>query len=139
LFAYLAVHGASSAWFRLKWIADFAGLLHGRAAGEIARLYLASQNLGAGRAAGQALLLADALFGTLTELPALRDQIARDRATRRLFRAALGLLSGEPREPTQRLGGTFVIHWTQLLLLPGAAYKISEVSRQAQRLVTRFS
>ena len=28
LFAYLAVHGASSAWFRLKWITDVAALLH---------------------------------------------------------------------------------------------------------------
>ena len=27
LFAYLTVHGASSAWFRLKWITDLAALL----------------------------------------------------------------------------------------------------------------
>ena len=39
LFAHLCVHGASSAWFRLKWIADLAALLHPMAPDEIARLY----------------------------------------------------------------------------------------------------
>jgi predicted Zn-dependent protease len=37
--------------------ADFAALLHRRSDDEIERLYAASQRLGAGRAAGQALLL----------------------------------------------------------------------------------
>ena len=55
LFAYLAVHGASSAWFRLKWIADFAAILDARTGAEIERIYQKSQVLGAGRAAGQAL------------------------------------------------------------------------------------
>src|SRR3954452_11843418 len=58
LFAYLCVHGASSAWFRLKWISDLAGLLAGASSDAIARLYERSQALGAERAAGQALLLA---------------------------------------------------------------------------------
>ena len=38
LYAYLCVHGASSAWFRLKWIADLNALLAGRTAEEIAAL-----------------------------------------------------------------------------------------------------
>ena len=39
LFAYLCVHGASSAWFRLKWVTDLAALLCDCTAAEIARLY----------------------------------------------------------------------------------------------------
>ena len=73
LFAYLAVHGASSLWFRLKWLTDFAALLPPEDGAEIARLSHRSQMLGAGRAAGQGLLLADAIYGTLTDCPSLRD------------------------------------------------------------------
>jgi Uncharacterised nucleotidyltransferase len=137
LFAYLAVHGASSAWFRIKWISDFASLLSGQAAKEIDRLYRRSQQLGAARAAGQALLVSDALFGTLGPIPVLRDELGRNPATRRLANAALQQLTGEPREPTERRGGTFTIHWTQFLLLPGLGYKLSELSRQAGRLFER--
>ena len=131
LFAYLAVHGASSAWFRVKWIADFAALVQGSEASELEHLYRRSQQLGAGRAAGQALLLADALFGTLENAPVLRGELQSDPATQRLFRAALRLLIGERGEPTERLLGTLPIHWTQFLLLPGLAFKLGEFSRQA--------
>jgi hypothetical protein len=136
LFAYLAVHGASSAWFRLKWISDFAALVHGRTGDEIVRLYRRSQDLGAGRAAGQALLLADSLFNTLQSAPDLRAQLMSDRATRSLYRAALRLVTGAPREPTAARAGTLTIHWTQFLLLPGLGYKLSELKRQAGRLLT---
>jgi hypothetical protein len=136
LFAYLAVHGASSAWFRLKWISDFAALVHGRSGEEIVRLYRRSLDFGAGRAAGQALLLADSLFDTLQFAPELRAQLMRDRATRSVYRAALRLATGEPREPTDVRAGTLTIHWTQFLLLPGLTYKLSELKRQAGRLVT---
>ena len=137
LFAYLSVHGASSGWFRLKWIADFAGLLHVRPPVEIERLYRRSQQLGAGRAAGQALLLADRLFGTLKGAPPLRAQLGRDAATRRLERASLRLLLSGPSEPTDRLFGTLPIHLTQFDLLPGLGYKLSELTRQVQRLFVR--
>jgi hypothetical protein len=135
LFAYLAVHGASSAWFRVKWISDFAALVHGRTGEEIVRLYRRSQDLGAGRAAGQALLLADSLFETLQSVPHLRSELMSDRATRSLYRAALRLVTGAPREPTTTPGGTLTIHWTQFLLLPGLGYKLSELKRQAGRLL----
>jgi hypothetical protein len=134
LFAYLAVHGASSAWFRLKWISDFAALVHGVGPGELKRLYLKSQELGAGRAAGQALLLADRLFGTLADNPDLRGTLISETGTRRIYRAALILLL-ESREPTERRGGTLSIHWTQLLMQPGAAYPLSELMRQARKLI----
>ena len=133
LFAYLAVHGASSAWFRLKWIADFAGFVFRLAGAEIDRLYRRSQQLGAGRAAGQALMLADSFFDVLSPVPSLRSELMRDRATRLLWRAALRLLTGEPREPTEKVGGTLTIHWTQFLLLPGVPYKLPELWRQTRR------
>jgi hypothetical protein len=137
LFAYLAVHGASSAWFRLKWISDFAGLLNGRSGDEIDRLYRRSQRLGAGRAAGQALLLANELFGTLRSAPKLRTDLIQDRATCWLCRAALRLISGKPREPTERRFGTLAIHLSQFLLFPGLPYKLSELKRQVARSANR--
>ena len=137
LLAYLAVHGASSAWFRLKWIADFAALLHGRSGQDIGRLYRRSQELGAARAAGQALLLADRLFDVLEPLPALREELARDRATRLLCRAALRMLTVGTAEPTERPLGTLAIHWTQMLLKPGLGFKISELWRQGSGIVSR--
>ncbi|MFL6733222.1 MAG: nucleotidyltransferase family protein [Sphingomicrobium sp.] len=130
LFAYLAVHGASSAWFRLKWISDFAALVHGRDPEDIARLYSRSQEFGAGRAAGQALLLADALFDLLAGAPALRDNLRSERATRLLCHAALRMLTKGSREPTEQRLGTLTIHWTQFLLQRGAGYMLSELRRQ---------
>lgn len=137
LFAYLAVHGASSSWFRLKWIADFAGFLHGRGGDELWGLYESSQELGAGRAAGQALLLADRLFGSLEPAAALREALARDRSTRRLCDVAARLLEGDKGEPTASRFGTLPIHWTQFLLLPGLGYKFSELSRQGLAALLR--
>ena len=134
LFAYLVVHGASSAWFRLKWITDFAALIHGVAAEELERLYLRSQELGAGRAAAQALLLADSIYGSLGEATALKRRLQRDFQNRWLWRIAFRQLAGrlEPREPTSHFLGTAAIHYSQFLLLPGPGFKISEFVRQAR-------
>jgi hypothetical protein len=131
LFAYLAVHGSSSAWFRLKWIADFAALLGTLSAGEIERRYRRSLELGAGRAPAQALLVADALFASLAD-DQLRAELRREPAARLLCRAALEQLAGrsEPVEPTASMFGTAKIHWTQLFLLPGIGFKLSEAVRQ---------
>ena len=137
LFAYLAVHGASSAWFRLKWISDFAALIHSRSSEEVVGLYRRSQELGAARAAGQALLLADRLFDTLESIPALREELRRDQATRLLCSAALRLMTNQTREPTEVALGTLPIHWTQFLLQRGFAFKFSELRRQGTSLVRR--
>ena len=126
LFAYLCVHGASSAWFRLKWIADLAGILHRKSAAEVERTYNQSQQLVAGRASAQALLLAAALFETQ-----LSPELIRRLDTRMnhwLARAALGeMLRGEP---TERRLGTSIIHLTQFFLLDGAGFKSAEFKRQ---------
>ena len=131
LFAHLCVHGASSAWFRLKWVTDLAGFLHRRSAAEKERLYDRSQELGAGRAAAQALLLADALYGSLGQ-GALSERLAKDRVGGWLAGIALRQVAGrtEPREPTTAPFGTAAIHVTQLSMAPGIAFKFSELSRQ---------
>lgn len=134
LLAYLAVHGASSAWFRLKWVTDLAALLHDRTAVEVTKLYHRSQELGAGRAAAQALLLAHRLYGSLEHCPGLRSALAADPRSRWLYRQALRQLAGrdEPVEPTSVPGGTLRIHLTQFFLLPGMGFKASEAVRQAR-------
>ena len=109
-------------------------MLDGRG-GKIERFYRRSQQLGADRAAGQALLLADTLFDLLDPLPHLREELASDRSTRLLCRAALRMITDGTREPTARLLGTFAIHWTQLLLAPGFGYKMSELRRQCSLLM----
>ncbi|HEY6662614.1 MAG TPA: nucleotidyltransferase family protein [Sphingomicrobium sp.] len=133
LFAYLCVHGASSLWFRLKWITDFAGLLSAHPAAEIERLYRRSQELGAGRAAGQALLLADDLYGSLNDSD-LAERLQPSRAARWLAAAAFRQLAAntDGREPTATVLGTLAIHWTQLLLLPDARFAAGEAYRQVR-------
>lgn len=125
-FAYLCVHGASSAWFRLKWITDLAAWLHRRGPVETERLFEASQRLGSGRAAAQGLLLANWLYGTpLT--PSLASRLG-SRANRWLAKTAMHcLLAGEP---TGRPLGTLRIHLSPFFLKPGVRYKIGELGRQ---------
>ncbi|HET7708173.1 MAG TPA: nucleotidyltransferase family protein [Sphingomicrobium sp.] len=131
LFAYLCVHGASSAWFRLKWILDLAALLRNRPAEEVDRLFERSQALGAGRSAGQALLLVSELFGTSLS-SALAKRLVDDRPVRLLATLARKQMSGkfELGEPAAIRFGTAAIHASQLLLLPGLRFKAGEIFRQ---------
>ena len=135
LFAYLCVHGASSAWFRLKWVCDLAALLHGKDHEQIERLYDQSLQLGAGRAAAQALLVADSVFG-ISAPDTLRQRLRADRLNRWLANIALRQLMDE-REPLDRALGTFWIHSTQLVLLSGAANMASELARRVRTVVGR--
>ena len=137
LLAYLAVHGASSAWFRLKWISDFAALIDGRTGEEIERLHRRSLELGAARASAQALLLADSLFGVLRSAPELRMQLSKEWETQLLCRAALRMMTEIEGEPAEQPLGTMAIHWSQLLLKPGITYKFSEIWRQGSSLLSR--
>lgn len=126
MFAHLCVHGASSAWFRLKWISDLAALLV-RSKRDLEELYQTSQCLGAGRAAAQALLLAYWLF----DIP-INDKLLRSlnsgAANRWLADTALGRLLAS--EPGGRMLGTGMIHLSQFLLLPGFRFKAIEARRQ---------
>ncbi len=133
LFAYLCVHGASSLWFRLKWITDIAAMLHRAAPDTIVRLYRQAEKLGAGRAVAQALLLADSLYETLGGT-ALRSELGRSAVARRLAAIALRQLADrpEPREPTDTFFGTAWIHLSQFALAPGIGFKVDEAVRQAR-------
>ena len=127
LLAYLAVHGASSCWFRLKWIADFAALAAraGTLALDEAVVLVAAQ--GGQRPMAQALLLGDTLFGGILE----RDQRARlldSRMNRHLLALSLDALAAD--EPTSRRFGTVPIHWNQLLTRSEAGPMIVEAARQ---------
>lgn len=132
LFAYLAVHGAWSAWYRLKWIADFAALLAPLSSAEIERRYRRSLELGGERCALQALLLGDALFDSLANNEPLRSELRRERAAEMLCRAALKQLAGrsEPVEPTAVRLGTAAIHRSELFLAHGLGFKLTELARQ---------
>ena len=60
--AYLAVHGASHAWSRLKWLADFAAFLNARAPDARLRLIDDAGRWATGLALEQALLLSTKLL-----------------------------------------------------------------------------
>lgn len=133
LFAYLCVHGASSAWFRMKWIADLAAFVHTAGNGDTERLYRHAVARGAGRAPAQALLLAERL--SLLDLPpALRTELRADLVNRLLAGAAFRLIAHD-RAPTERVLGTLPIHWTQPLLLKAWGFKLSEAGRQVREIL----
>lgn len=138
LFSYLCVHGASSAWFRLKWLADLAALIGEAGSSEVDRLFERSQELGAGRAAAQALLLARHLFDAPVG-DELRARLWADRLNRWLFRSALGLMGGqyETVELHDRRFATLPIHLTQLALQPGLRFGLSEGVRQIASISRR--
>ena len=116
-------------------MAQPCAFLHRTGLKDIEHLYRRSQALKAGRAAGQALLLSDILYGTL-EGSELRHQLKKDRTIAWLSDAALRqLASPYPTEPTERWFGTMTIHLTQFGLLPGRAFKVAELRRQLSDLV----
>ena len=140
LFAYLCIHGASSAWFRLKWIADVGALLGECPQEEVERLYRRSQEMGAGRAAGQALLLCQQLFATAVS-PALAAELRSDRINRLLLAIALRKLAGRTltAELDQKLLGTGTLHLMQFALRPGLRFKYAELRRRLINPVDRVA
>jgi hypothetical protein len=127
LLAYLAVHGASSAWFRLKWLADFTALVLLQGPDETESLYLHSVELGAGRATGLALLLGQTVLG-LPLSQALTSELESDGRIRWLMAASLRQLLGP--EPGERAFGTLPIHLVQFFLAPGPRFKWTEFRHQ---------
>ena len=138
LFAYLCVHGATSAWFRLKWLADLAALIHRTSAEQTAAWINEAAASTHPRIVGQAMLLTERLFGPM--IPA--DFVApfeADAATRWLADVAEVELAG-PRsmvEPTERRLGTLRIHASQLRLRPGLGFKAGEAWRQVRESIGR--
>jgi hypothetical protein len=131
LIPYLAVHGTSSAWFRLKWLADFAALASRMEVEQLGALAHQAPRLGAGRTVTAALVLANRLLGT--NLP---DDLLFDSGAARLVKLAIAALS-DPREPTAWRFGTLGIHHSQLLMVPGSHFFLSEAVRQVSAALTR--
>lgn len=131
LFAYLCVHGAQHGWFRLKWLADLGALLSRIGPDQAPRLYEAAAALGAGRSAGQALLLCRALLAL--DLPErLIEELLKDRAHRRLVAMAYRILAVEG-ELDYHPGATAAMHLSHFSLRAGAAYKIQLLHEKAFR------
>jgi hypothetical protein len=107
LFAYLCLHGALHWWNQLKWVADINALLAAAPEGGVERLIRAAEARGAGRAAGQAMLLCRRLLGT--PLPArLMDAFGNSATVRWLEATALNAMtSGQgERDPHDARFGT---------------------------------
>jgi hypothetical protein len=132
LFAYLCVHGASSAWFRLKWLADLAALLSGRDQAETNRLYDRARSLDAGAPAAAALMLLHQLFGTAVDSERLRAW-RRDAKVRWLVHASLKSITGRRGEAElqQVRFGSIWIHLAQLTMVPSLSGKVQELRRQS--------
>ena len=131
LIAYLAVHGASSAWFRLKWLADITALLLRAGPDRIEPFYRSALQLGAGRSIGLALLLGQRLFGLPLPRP-LSVELEGDRTLRWLAAIALRQIAAD--EPTERMLGTLQIHLSQFFLRRGFRFKQAEAARQWQSI-----
>jgi len=129
LFSYLCVHGAQHGWPRLKWLAELGAFLAPRSQ-EIERLYRASQLHGAGRCAGQALLLCELFFDL--QLPAgFSAELRSDGKTRKLCAAALDALVGDEGVWIfDRPFGDFRIRLSRFYFQDGWRYFFSELSSQ---------
>ncbi|GAA4017725.1 hypothetical protein GCM10022280_16280 [Sphingomonas swuensis] len=121
---YLAVHGTSSAWFRLKWLAEFAALVHQLSPAALDTLADEAPRLGAGRTVTAALALSHRLFGT--RVP---ENLWVDGGAAKIVKLSLAQIEN-PREPTERRFGTLGIHRAQLLMAPGSHFFLSELWRQ---------
>ena len=124
LFAYLAVHGASSGWSRLKWIGDFAALFGGCNGDTLLRLHAHADAIGAGRASALAILLADLVFG-LALAQDIRDELMQDRAVAAMVDRSMAVMQGGRtiRDVTEARFGTVPIHRIHFALRPEWRYK----------------
>jgi hypothetical protein len=120
LLAFLAIHGASHGWSRLKWLADVYALLPTTHPAEIEPLFRRVTQLGARRPFGQALLLCQDLLG-LTLPPRLNAELRADRHIRLLRRTALTtiLRAGSEREIYDLEFGTSFVYLSRFLLTDG--------------------
>jgi hypothetical protein len=132
LFAFLCVHGAAHGWSRLKWLADVHALLPQGRPVEIERLYRRSAELGARRAAGQALLLCQELLG-LELGDRLRRELEDDWVVCLLKWTALVtiLRSGSEREIYDMEFGTTFVYLSRFLLANGWQFLVSEGMQRA--------
>lgn len=135
LYAYLCVHGASSAWFRLKWLADLHGFMLARSGGHFEAWLDYATAHGAERASALAAMQLRRWFDFAH--PAGRPgQPAAATMIRLLDRIATRQVTSL-QEPTQRPLGTLGIHLTQALAKPGLGFAVRDMTRQAVDILTR--
>lgn len=124
LHVYLAVHGASSCWFRLKWIADFAALT---SESDPESLLRTAARFGVPGPMAQALLLDDLIFGPKLSSD-LRINLSRKWSNQVSLRLCVHAIMGG--EPTRRRLGTLPIHINQLLMKSGPIFIVKDALRQ---------
>ncbi|HVF82987.1 MAG TPA: nucleotidyltransferase family protein [Sphingomicrobium sp.] len=129
LLAYLAVHGGTSGWFRLKWLSDFAGVVTGILPHDVEAAWQACLGTPAEPALALSFLLSHDLFGT--DLPRDLAEDGPNRQQLRLLAFSKGNLLATA-EPTERRLGTVGIHLTQLLLAGSWAAGWREGRRQVR-------
>ncbi len=100
LFAYLATHGATHCWFRLKWLADLNAWLSGKSDEQVVGFYACAEGLGVAACAGQALLLRHRLLGG--RVPAALEPALGGGKLRGLVDAALDAMIGPGRRDRAR-------------------------------------
>lgn len=99
LFVYLCVHGSTSFWHRLKWLADIHALIEGLEPEAIERLQAHSERLGTERCSALALLLVRDLW--MRDLPqSLNDMLRTDHALSGLLKTSRRRLLGGERAPS---------------------------------------
>ena len=128
LFSYICVHGGRHCFSRLKWLADIAALLAKESAEEIARLYRAADQRGAGRSAGEALLLCGQFLNADIPPPLLAE-LESDWAIVTLARASIATMAGGDgeQELADRGWATNRILLAHFLLGKGPAFLKSEL------------
>jgi hypothetical protein len=131
-FAYLCAHGASSAWFRLKWLADLHAFILANGTHCVDDWHVSAVQAGAGRTSEVALRLLRNWFDFDSSVVAGRPD--------RLTKIAVAMCNAQlknPQEPTERRFGTLTIHLTQMLQRHGPGFAAQEAIRQAKDLVGR--
>jgi hypothetical protein len=123
---YLAVHGASTNWHRLKWIADFAALTRCSSDAQRAAARACAMRLRAQDIYDSALALAAVLFG---DSAALRLRML-SRQAHRLMAAGLRDLTAPHRIATLRevdWDRSLVVYLDKLRFMPDFAYRREEL------------
>jgi len=130
LFAYLCVHGATHGWSRLKWLADVAAFVSRESEIALIDMFRSAEQLGAGRSAAQALLLAHQLLRL--EIPVdLRVELERDGRNRWLTSIAMrAMAGGGAAELDDSIFGTVGINVSHFLLGRGIRFKAGELGRK---------
>ncbi len=122
---YLAVHGASTNWHRIKWIADFAALTRCSSDAQLEAAKTCAEALGASDIYDSALALAATLFGDSAAPP----PATLSRQARRLTAAGLRDLTA-PHERTLRgldWDRSFIVYVDKIRFMPDWAYRREEL------------